>query len=123
MDTMTIIFDIVYAIGGALIVGIPTIICFISACKKYKKAMNAADKEAAMNDMIDQAMWFIENVEDAYRSVNDILKRDGSSAGALKQDSVISRLQQYAIEKGYTFDPEFWKTKINELVAFTKKVN
>lgn len=65
----------------------------------------------------------IANAETLYSDVSSILKKEGKSAGAVKKDSVMSKLQAYAIEHGYEFDAEYWDKKVDEIVDMTKKVN
>ena len=52
-----------------------------------------------------------------------MLKQRNASAGAVKKDTVMTKLQAYAMEKGYEFDAEFWSNQIDEIVALTRTVN
>ena len=65
----------------------------------------------------------ITNAETLYADVANLLKREGKSAGIVKKDSVMSKLQAYALERGYTFDAEYWGKKVDEIVELTRKVN
>ena len=121
--TVSEILQIVY-IAVAFVVGaVPSIIGFVNAAKARKKATTASEKEEAEKDMAAQAKTLIEAAETFYKSLDTMLKQNGESAGSYKKESVMSKLQTYATEKGYTFDSAYWSTKVDELVKFTKSVN
>ena len=88
-----------------------------------KASKNNEEKMIAIDDMKSQAKVFIEAAEIAYKDINDVLKSKGSSAGSVKKDSVILKLQSYASEKGYDFDIDFWSQEIDNQVQYTKNVN
>lgn len=118
-----LILDITYVVCGILLTGIPAIIKIVYTAKKLKEAKTTEEKQIALNDLEANAKIFIEAAEIAYKDLNDVLKAKGSSAGPVKLDSVLMKLQALANEKGYDFDKEYWTNKINELVDFTKNVN
>lgn len=118
-----VIVKICIGVGSALCTGIPALIGFINARKAAKAAKTAAEKEAAENDMINQMNGLINSAEQIFKQVDVVLKQSGDTAGPLKKDSVLSKLMAYAVSKGYQFDNEYWSTKIDEAVAFTRTVN
>lgn len=123
MTWETILKAVIVALSTFVTTGVPLIIAFVNAIKKRKAAQTEAEKTAANNEMLKVANDFIEYAEDAYKSVDKVLKSDGGSAGAIKKESVMTKLQAYAMNKGYEFDSDFWNAKVDELVAFTRKVN
>lgn len=137
MQNLELILRIVYAVIAFLAVVIPLVVALVKAVKKkveINKQLQETTDEAeiaklqaanaeATNEMLDICNELIVNAEDLYSNVSALLKKDGSSAGAVKKDSVMSKLQAYALEKGYTFDTSFWSDKIDQIVEMTKKVN
>ena len=136
MDIQTIL-KIVYAVSAFLAAAIPrAITLWITIKKKIKLAkdlacttdeaekakLKAADSEAT-TDMLQVCNSLIANAETLYADVANLLKREGKSAGIVKKDSVMSKLQAYALEHGHTFDAEYWDKKVDELVELTRKVN
>lgn len=119
----SLFFDITYVVCGILLTGIPAIIKIVYSGKKLKQAKTNEEKQAALIDLESNMKTFIEAAEIAYKDLNDVLKAKGSSAGPVKLDSVLMKLQSLANEKGYDFDREYWINKINETVALTKNVN
>ena len=67
-------------------------------------------------------MFYVVNLKLLY-FVDNILKQSGSSAGAVKKDTVMTKLQAYALDKGYEFDVAYWRNKVDEIVTLTKQVN
>lgn len=137
MENIETILKVVYALVSALAVAIPLVIALVANIKSKinirKKLVNTTDEaekaklealnSSATTDMLNVCNQLIANAETLYTDVSMILKREGKSAGAVKKDSVLSKLQAYAIEHGYNFDIDFWDTKIDEIVDLTKKVN
>ena len=122
MDIKTMIY-IGFVVAEALIIGIPSLIKIIYSAKALKASKNNEEKMIAIDDMKSQAKVFIEAAEIAYKDINDVLKSKGSSAGSVKKDSVMLKLQSYASEKGYDFDIDFWSQEIDNQVQYTKNVN
>ena len=128
MQIREIIMLVVYAV-----VVLGTIVSFVTALakniKKYKAAKTEAEQEAALNNMTSAAQGFIADAEKLYEDYTKQLIGTGTpvttsvKSGALKKDSVMAKLSQYALEKGYVFDSEYWSKAIDELVALTKNVN
>ena len=112
-------YCIIFIVGFA----IPTIISIINNIKRRKHAKTKEEESIIEAELKEQAKAFIQAAEIAYKDVNDILKSKGSSAGPMKLDSVLSKLQALATEKNYKFDIEYWTTYINNEVAFSKNVN
>lgn len=119
MQTITLLYYLLSAILGLLTTGIPL---FLSI-KARKNADTVADKEKANADLLATAKNFISAAEVAFDGFDKMMKAQGSSAGAMKKDTVFTKLQAYALQNGYDFDASEWSAKIDELVAFTKSVN
>lgn len=120
MQTMYIIISIVATLVGTII---PAGIALITAIKARVKAQTEAEKEKASADLLSTAQGFIQVAEDSFEGFNKMLKAQGNSAGPMKKENVLTKLQAYALQKGYEFDTEFWSAKIDEIVAFTREVN
>lgn len=128
MQLREIIMLVVYAV---ILLG--TIVSFVTALvkniKKYKAAKTEAEQEAALNDMTSAAQGFIADAEKLYENYTKQLVGTGVAvttsvkSGELKKKSVMSDLSQYALEKGYVFDSEYWSAVIDQLVELTKNVN
>lgn len=131
------ILKIVYAASAFLTAAIPLVITLCMTIKKKiklakelayttdeveKVKLKAADSEAR-TEMLQVCNSLIANAEALYADVANLLKREGKSAGIVKKDSVMSKLQAYALERGYTFDAEYWDKKVDEIVELTRKVN
>lgn len=116
MNKIELIIKLALAIGGFLVAAIPSLIGIIKTIKDKKLSL-------AENDLLGHLNIFIEEAEKAYNEVNKILKAKGESAGSAKKETVLTKLQAYALEKGYKFDAEFWSAKIDEVVALTRQVN
>lgn len=121
--SISIVLDIVYAIAGAIVSAIPLVIALVTACKKRKAAKTNAEKEAAENDLTETLTRLIEEAEVTYKEVDAMLKANNKSAGPVKKDSALTKLQAYALQKGYDFDLEKWSLKNDEIVRMTKQVN
>lgn len=137
MQNIETILKVVYAVVSAVAVSVPFVIALYSSIKSKSKIRaqlaNATDEaekakleaanSAAMTDMLNACNELITNAETLYSDISLLLKKEGKSAGAVKKDSVMSKLQAYAIERGYEFDAEYWDKKVNEIVSMTKTVN
>lgn len=131
------ILNIVYALAAFLTAAIPLAIALIANIKRKifiakqlavskdetERAQLNASQAVATTEMNDICATLISNAEVLYKDVANLLKKEGKSAGAVKKDSVMSKLQAYALENGYTFDATYWNEKIDEIVALTKHVN
>lgn len=123
MTWLTILKAVIVAIATFCTTGIPVLIKFFDALKKGKAAKTEAEREKAYTDMLAMAQSFIASAEVAFKGFDTVMKQQNSSAGAMKKENVSTKLQAYALSKGYEFDADFWSSKIDELVKFTKEVN
>lgn len=122
MTTRDILY-IVYLCLAFLVGAIPAVISFVRAAKAKHKATTAEEKDAQYKEMLDQANKLIESAEVFYDAFDKVLKTQNESAGPYKKESVMTKLQAYALKAGITFDSNYWSEKIDEIVALTKKVN
>lgn len=123
----------IISLCATIAVFIGTVVSFVIALgksiKKYKTAKTIAEQEAAINDMTSAAQGFIADAEKLYEDYTKQLIGTGApvttsiKSGALKKDSVMAKLSQYALEKGYVFDSEYWSGVIDKFVELTKNVN
>lgn len=120
-------YEILKIVGIALtfVAGtlIPCVIKLVKNGKALHEAKTEAEREAAKNDMLSTVNTLVANAEQSYKEVDAVLKQRGASAGSVKKDSVMTKLQAYALDKGYEFDAEFWSAQIDEIVSLTKTVN
>ena len=119
MKTIVILYYLLSAILGLIATGVP----LYFSVKARKKANTATEKEKANADLLATAKNFISAAEVAFDGFDKMMKAQGGSAGAMKKDTVFTKLQAYALQNGYDFDATEWSEKIDELVAFTKSVN
>ena len=120
MQTMYIILSIVAVLVGTII---PAAVNLGKSIKARIQAETEAAKEKANADLLVHAQGFIQAAESSFESFNKLLKTQGSSAGPMKKENVLTKLQAYALQQGYEFDAEAWSAKIDEIVAFTREVN
>lgn len=137
MQDIEMRLKIIYVITSAVFTAIPLVIALIASIKskikirkqlknctdEAEKAKLEAANSAATTDMLNVCNELIMSAEILYSDVSSILKKEGKSAGSVKKDSVMSKLQAYAIERNYEFDAEYWDKKVDEIVDMTKKVN
>ena len=123
MDTMQILQ--ICGEGFAFLVTITTTaIGFIKAHKAKKAAKTTEEKAAANQQMLDEANKLICEAESFYKTLDTVLKStEGTTAGAFKKESVMTKLESFAIKIGFAFDKEYWSNKIDEIVKLTKNVN
>lgn len=101
----------------------PLVIKLNKANKERKAAKTEAEREKALNDMYATAQDLVKSAEAAFAGFDAVMKQQNSSAGAMKKENVTTKLQAYALTHGYEYDAEFWSAKIDEIVAFTRRVN
>lgn len=124
MDLLTILKIVAAILGAICTTIIPTAIALVKSIKAKKEAHTRAEREKATNDMLEQLNILIETAEETYKQVDNLMKVNGyGSVGALKKETVLSKLQSYAIDRGYIYDAEYWSNKVDEVVALTRKVN
>ena len=118
------IFKVVLSVCGVLFTTIiPLIISLAKAIKKRKEAKNEAEIAEAEADLLQTAILLIDSAETLYKDVDKALKSKGESAGPVKKETVMMKLQTYANEKQYDFDAEKWSGVIDGIVKITKNVN
>lgn len=120
MQNIYIILSIVAALVGTII---PAAVKLGGAIKARIQAETDAAREKANADLLATAQDFIQVAETSFEGFNKILKSQNSSAGPMKKENVLVKLQAYAIQKGYEFDADEWSAKIDEIIAFTREVN
>lgn len=137
MNNFEMWIKIIYAVVGALVSGIPLLLSLIATIKRFhnakKDALDAtdeagklqADAEAAEAklDLINYAKQLITTAESTFDTVNKIMKQRGESAGPIKKEVVMAKLQSYATENGYDFDEAEWSNEVDNIVKLTKEVN
>lgn len=123
MQTMYIILSIVSLAAGLVGTIITAAVNLGKAIKARIKAETEAAKEKANADLLAHAQEFIQGAENSFESFNKLLKSQGSSAGPMKKENVLTKLQAYALQQGYEFDAEAWSATIDQIVAFTREVN
>ena len=123
-------FEIAIRIGLIILslisTGIAVLTAFIKVVKAKKYAESEQEKAAAataLNELKEQAIVFIRAAETAFKDVDAVLKTQNASAGSVKKESVMTKLQAFALEKGYIFDCDYWSKTVDDLVALTKEVN
>lgn len=137
MENLEMWIKIIYAVVGALVSGIPLLLSLIAAIKRFHKAKTdaleatdeagklQADAEAAEAklDLMDYAKQLITTAEETFDTVNKIMKQRGESAGPIKKEVVMAKLQSYATENGYDFDETEWSNEVDAIVQLTREVN
>ena len=137
MNAESIVNMIIIVATFVITTAVPFIIGLVDANRKRKAAKKAAEEatteaelakaeaahQAAINDMLRQANVFVEQMEALYKSIDAIVKEQGSTTGALKKEGAMTKLQAYAIEHGYEFDAEYWSKWIDDTVKLTHNVN
>ena len=112
LNILTIVVPLLVSLAG-----------FITSAIAYFKTKGKAERAAAFNDLYQHGLKFVQDIETSFDSFNKMLKSQGSSAGPMKKEQVMTRLQNYALQQGYEFDEEFWSAEIDNIVAFTREVN
>ena len=123
MNWLTILEAVIVVVSTIITTGIPAVIAFINAVKARKNAETESAREKANADLLATAKDLIASAEVMFDGFDKMMKSQGSSAGTLKKDNVMAKLQAYASQKGYEFDTTTWSENIDQLVAFTKSVN
>lgn len=110
-------------LGFVTSVLIPSVIVMINRIKAVKTAKTEAEKQAAISDIKTLAQNFIVEAENLYKDIDTIVKKEGKTCGAVKKDSVMTKIQDACLTKGVTFDKEFWSKEVDDLVTITRQVN
>lgn len=110
-------------LGFVTSVLIPSVIVMINRIKAVKAARTEAEKQAAINDIKTLAQNFIVEAESLYKDIDAIVKEKGKTCGAVKKDSVMTKIQDACLERHTIFDKEYWSAYVDDYVATTRKVN
>lgn len=102
---------------------IPTFIVMINRIKAVKVAKTEAERQTAIADIKSLAQNFIVEAESLYKDIDAIVKREGKTCGAVKKDSVMTKIQDACLTKGIAFDKEYWSKEVDDLVTITRQVN
>ena len=120
LNILKVLVAVVVFVIGTLV---PALVALKKAWDARRTAETEAAKEKANADLLATAKSFISAAEVAFDGFDKMMKAQGSSAGAMKKDTVFTKLQAYALQNGYEFNADEWSEKIDELVKFTKAVN
>ena len=123
MDWFNVLYYGISALVGILVTGVPFAVKLYKTLKARANAQTVAEKEKATNDKLAMAQSFVVGAEKAFEGFDKVMKAQGSSAGAMKKDTVFTKLQAYALQSGYEFNSEYWDEQIDKIVAFTREVN
>lgn len=123
MTWLNILYMIIGIVATLLSTVLPVGVKLVKSIKAYNAAKTEAEAEKAYNDMLTHAHSLIEAAEVAFEGYDRMMKDQGKSAGAMKKKDVTSQLQVYALTHGYAYDAEYWSTKIDDIVKFTREVN
>jgi hypothetical protein len=123
MTWLNILYLVLSAVIGIVATLIPFIVKVNKSVKAFKDAKTDVEREKANAELLDMAKHFVNTAEVAFEGFDKLMKAQNGSAGAMKKDTVLSKLQVYALQNGYEFDAVYWSEKIDELVKFTKDVN
>jgi len=110
-------------LSGIITTLIPCVVAIVGSVKAYKEAKTKEEKAKATNDMLSTLNTLVVDAETTYKDVNALLKQQSKTAGTVKKDVVMTKLQAFALKNSYLFDAEFWSAKIDEVVELTRKVN
>ncbi|MCH5315485.1 MAG: hypothetical protein J1E81_06195 [Eubacterium sp.] len=102
---------------------IPTIIVMVNRIKAVKAARTEAERQAAIDDIKTLAQDFIAEAESLYKDIDAIVKKEGKTCGAVKKDSVMTKIQDACLGKGIVFDKEYWGAYVDKQVTLTRQVN
>lgn len=104
---------------------IPFVIKYIKAIKALATAKTAeeiaiAEKNViqAQNDILQKTIELVETTELSYKGIEQTLEANGQKAGSFKKEAVMSKLQNFAFSKGYTFDEDQLSSLIDSVVCF-----
>lgn len=123
MDIKDILTLVITIASFLLTVLIPTVVVMINRIKAVKAAKTEAERQAAISDIKTLAQNFIVEAESLYKDIDTLMKQNGKSCGAVKKDSVMTKIQDACLGKGVVFDKEFWSKEVDDLVAITRQVN
>lgn len=110
-------------LGFVTSVLIPSVIVMINRIKAVKAAKSETERQTAINELKALALNFVVEAESLYKDIDAIVKQSGKTCGAVKKDSVMTKIQDACLTKGVAFDKEFWSKEVDDLVTATRKVN
>ena len=117
------VFSVIYY-GIALVFIIISIVSAVINWLKARKVAKTAEEKSALDKQMEaKALELIGEAEVKFKKLNDLLKLQGDTAGPLKHENVINKLQEYATSISANFDLTYWTERVKELVAFTRGVN
>lgn len=119
-DILTLISTL---LGFVTTILIPTIIIMINRIKAVKAAKTEAERQKIYGEIRADAQTFIIEAENLYKDVDSIMKGQGKTCGAIKKDSVMTKIQSDCITKGVEFIAEEWGDYVDKQVALTRQVN
>lgn len=124
MNWMTVlkIGTLLFSIAVGCCITLPKFRAALAAARAAKTEQEKSDAKLKIKDAL---IGLIIDVEASYKSLNTALKKLGSgeTAGSLKKNDVMTKLEQYCINNNYEFDKEYWSAENDKLVDMTKKVN
>ena len=112
-DILTLVITIASFLLTCLI---PTVIVMIQKIKEARKTKN-------YGEIAELAQQFVVEAENLYKDIDGIVKGQGKSCGALKKDSVMTKIMDACISRKTKFDKEFWSDAVDKLVEVTRQVN
>lgn len=123
--TVQQILTIISTIASFLLLTlIPSVIMLVQKWKAFKNAKTNEERQAILNDINNATIGFIQNAEETFKSVDTVLKAQGSKGcGSVKKENVLTKIQSLCLQKGIEYDEKYWSEKVEELVALTKQVN
>lgn len=142
---------LIRALIWVLSVGIPALITYWVKSRKVKSAVDAlstalseqekanaeaalaaeqaalseaqAQLEAAKNAITKELKRLVQEAEVMFKPMNEVMKRQNSSAGPLKKSHVVNSLKAFCLEHGYPWDAVEMDAAIEAEVEYTKTVN
>lgn len=112
--------ETIITLVSTLVPSIAAIISFIIALIKKIKAVKNAK---SVDEIKELAQSFVVEAEALYKDIDAIVKQQGKTCGAMKKDSVMTKVQDACLGRKIAFDKEFWSKVIDDLVTVTRQVN
>lgn len=112
VETIEEIISIV--LGGLALLSALTGFIF-SAVKNCKNKKIAKAAQTA-NEITELAAQKVAEVEKLFSQATYVLKAAGIKTGEIKKESVMTFIKGSCIEKGITFDADYWSEKVEKLV-------
>lgn len=125
-EKLKLILTIVSIIASFVFVTlIPSVIGLVQKTKAYKNAKSDEEKQTILNEISNSCVDFIKSAEEAFKPLDMAMKAQNpnSGSGAMKKESVLTKIQSLCMQKGIEYDSKYWSTKVDELVTMTKSVN